>query len=121
MSESTVTMATSHDVLRVSAETGQLLSFRAKAAPDQEFICPADEDPVFVIQYLDDDHRFRQISSLDAESTAISLDQKDDGSASLTATFRRLGALDLAATVTVRASNGRRYSIWSISLRNDAV
>ena len=63
MTERTITLETSHDTLQLCTQTGRLLSFRSKAAPDQEFMATNKDDPVFVIQYLDEANHFRQIAS----------------------------------------------------------
>lgn len=114
-----IVLETSHDILGFNPDTAQLASFRTKAAPDQEFIVAQDGDPVFVIQFLDEDRRFRRVTSLDTADVDISSDARADGSAELTARFDRLGGMDVSATIAVRASPGDRFSTWSITVRND--
>ena len=115
-----ITIETKQDVLGFSADTGQLVSFRSKAAPDQEFVCTDKDEPAFVVQYLDETRRFRQLSSHDAESTQIELQEGPAGSGRIVGTFHRLSGLDLTVVVQVRASSSDRFSHWSISLGNDA-
>ena len=118
----TIRLESSHDVLLFDAASAALVSFRSKAVPDQEFIVPGSPQPVFVVQYLDENRRFRQITSDDAAEVAVdSVTSPEDGSATtLTAQFRRLGGLDLDVTVTVRTATNDRYSRWSLSLLNGA-
>ena len=122
MSEQQIRMETSHDVLGFDQQTGRLVSFRSKAAPDQEFIASSTDDPVFVIQYLDQGRRFRQIASSEAEGVEITYEHSPAGSEAvlLTAVFRQLAGLDLHATVKVRASTSERFSRWSIGVDNQA-
>ena len=96
-------------------KTARWVSFRAKAASDQEFIVSSDQVPVFVIQYLGEDNEFRQISSSQASQVTV---RSSEGG--LTADFSGLSGLDLGATVTVRTSANDPFSYWSVSIRNHA-
>ncbi len=51
-------LESSRDKLGFDPKTGKLVSFRAKTIPDQELVEVGEQDPVFVIQYLDEDQRF---------------------------------------------------------------
>ena len=119
---STIRLESSQDVLLFESSSAALVSFRSKAVPDQEFILPGSCQPVFVIQYLDEAHRFRQIGSDEAVEVEISsvASSEDGGTTTLIAHFRQLGGLDFDVTVTVRATANDRYSRWSLSLRNGA-
>jgi hypothetical protein len=120
MSDGNLTLETSHDVLGFSRETGGLVSFLCKTAPDQEFIAVKGDDPAFVVQYLDEQRQFRQIESGEAEEIEIVRQASDAGQLVLRGVFRGLAGLDLDATVTVEASKAGRFSRWSIALRNGA-
>jgi hypothetical protein len=114
-----ITLETLHDTLQFSPKTGRLVSFRSKAAQDQEFIVSTDDTPVVIVQYLDENRRFRQVASNQAVETEIWHDTEgNDDETTLTANFRRLGGLDVDVAVTVRASKRDRLSYWSLSLRN---
>jgi len=115
---STIALTTATDTMRFSAETGTLVSFRSRAAPDQEFIAAGTNTPVFVVQYLDDERRYRQLTSRDA-TAQISCEDVEGGSV-LRASFPQLGGMAIEATVTVRATPDDRFSHWSLRLRNDA-
>ncbi|HUU23909.1 MAG TPA: DUF6259 domain-containing protein [Phycisphaerae bacterium] len=119
MAESLYVLETVGDVLSFERETGRLVSFRSKAAPDQEFIASAADHPVFVLQYLDERRQYRQLDSHEAESARITC-ERGAGAAILTMGFRRVGGLDLDVTATVRASRQEPLSRWSVSLRNGA-
>ena len=60
---------TANDNLTLDGETGRLMSFRSKAAPEQEFLASVPEHPVFVIQYLDADREYQQADSRSAADT----------------------------------------------------
>ena len=113
-------LETATDLLTFDAVTGQLVSLRSKDAPDQEFILAQPSDPVFIIQYLDPRHRFRQVSSRQVEAVNISLaPAKLPGQpATLTGTFQRLEGRDLHITITIQASPADRFSNWSLTLAN---
>jgi len=119
---SAIRLESSEDVLLFDAASGALTSFRRKAVPDQEFIVAGDRQPVFVIQYLDQTRRFRQIGSDEAAEVEVGSVPSSEGgvATTLTAQFRQLGGLDLEVTVTVRTAADDRYSRWSLSLRNGA-
>ena len=114
-----ITLGTLTETLGFDARTGQLVSFRSKHAPGQEFIASAPDHPAFVLQYLDGKGQYRRITSLDAGETRVSCSRKS-GAATLTIRFRRLAGLDLDVTATVRASSSEPGSRWRIALRNHA-
>ena len=72
--------------LEFDPKSARLLSFRAHAALEQEFVISGDQIPVFVIQYLTEDREFRQIASTAARD--VSVETKDG---TLTAFSRSLG------------------------------
>jgi hypothetical protein len=118
-SESRYCLETKQDLLEFASRTGSLVSLRPKGARDQEFIVARDSDPVFVIQYLDDEHRFRQVTSLEACQTAVTVEGSPQ-SAMLTARYKGVAGLDLDVTMRVCASQGDRFSRWSLELENNA-
>jgi hypothetical protein len=95
--------------------TARLLSFRAKAALEQEFVISNEEVPVFVIQYLTANHEFRQIASTDAKEARV-----ESGDNVLQAAFYGLGNMDFSAVIRVRIEPGGPSCLWSISVRNGA-
>src|ERR1035441_10454545 len=84
--------------IELDRTTGQLLSVRASLAPQQEFIESRDPQPAFVIQYLDSDRSFRQVTSSDARTVSIA----DTTGEIFRAGFRQLGGLDLDAEMVVK-------------------
>ena len=69
-------LESSRDKLGFDPKTGKLVSFRAKTIPDQELVEVGEQDPVFVIQYLDEDQRFGQITSQQAEEIEIKCEHR---------------------------------------------
>ena len=108
-------LTTAVDTLQFDAATGKLVSLRSQTAPEQQFIASAPEHPAFVIQYLDDERNYRQLSSLMAEAADVSVEN-----GVLTARYRQVGGLALHVTLTVRARADDRFSRWSITLENEA-
>ncbi len=116
-----IVLETALDRLGFDPATGCLISFRSQLAPDQEFIVSRADDPTFVLQYLDENRRFRQISSRQAEQVIITVDGADASAAgptTVTATYQQLAGLDLAVTVTVRSTPDDPFSHWSLRLDN---
>ncbi len=111
-------LQTAHDTLRFGADTGRLLSLRSRFAPNQELLAVADDDPVFVIQYLDTGRRFRQLTAQDAATVEVVPGATGDSPSTLTTIYRRLGGLDIDVTTTVRTDPADRFSVWSLSLHN---
>lgn len=117
-----IVLKTVHDTLQFDMKTGRLVSFRSKAAPDQEFITSTDDDPIFIIQYLDAKRHFRQISSNQAAEVKVRHDassaESHDKETRLIANYQQLGGLDIDVTMTVKASKNDKFSYWSLLVRN---
>jgi len=103
------------DILRFECATGRLVSLRSHMAPEQEFIAFAPEHPAFVIQYLDDDGKYRQLTSLTAETVEVVGEETR-----LIAHYRKLDGREIDVTFTVRAEAGDRFSRWEITVENGA-
>ena len=111
-------LRTARDTLRFDAR-GSLISLRPIDDAELELIAPATTDRVFVVQYLDRNRRFRQLSADDAAT--ITARREDDGElTTLRFTYQRLAGLELDVEVAVRAAEDDRFSRFSITLRNDA-
>src|SRR3974390_643631 len=95
--------------IELDRATGQLLSLRASAAP-QEFIESGDPR-AFVIQYLDKDKEFRQIPSTAARTISVT-----ESSGTVKAEFRALAGLDLDAEVIMKSAGD--VTRWSIAINN---
>ncbi len=109
-------LRTANCALSLNERTGGLASFRAAHAPDQEFLVPNHADfPLFVIQYLDAQHRLQEISSLEAGNvtSACTTDAAGD---QVRLSYEHLGALDLSAEVTARAGHDDPAILWELSL-----
>ena len=101
--------------LEFDSVTGQFAGFEAAQAPDQQFILAASDDPVFVIQYLDNHNEYQQVDSTRTQSVKV---HKENST--VTAVYRQLGGLNLDVTVAIRMPSGERFSYWSIALSNRA-
>ena len=64
--------------LAFDPETLSLVSFRSKAAPEQEFIAAAARLPAFAIGYLDARHQYRLLTSQQAADVQVSVETNDD-------------------------------------------
>ena len=114
-----IILETADAQLEFDAHSGRLIGFRPQASPEQQFIAPADDHPVFVVQYLDADRRYQQIDSFDASEFTIEREESGGG-VTLTMRFLRCAGLDLDITATVRVSSKEHMSRWSVALRNGA-
>lgn len=110
---------TLNDVLKVRRANGALVSLCAKAAPEQEFIETSVEHPTFIIQYLDSDQQYQQLTSLQAESVETSFSGQSQTTV-VCVMFRHLGGFNLDVTTRVQASPEQAYSRWRISVDNRA-
>ncbi|MFA6111058.1 MAG: hypothetical protein WDA75_20060, partial [Candidatus Latescibacterota bacterium] len=115
--ESTVLLETAQDELRFSARTGTLVSLVSRSAPDQEFILAGEETPALVLQYLDEERRFRTLDSTQAAAIHVERNESADGVAVILR-FRGLAGMDLDAEVRVAARPGDRLSRWTCRIRN---
>lgn len=115
---STIVLESENHRLTFNSKTGQLISLRASQAIDQEFIFPHGDDPVFVVQYLDDKRFFHQVTS--KQAARIEVKSSSEPEHLLLFQFHTLGGLDLNASVTIRVVPGDPSSHWSISIDNKA-
>lgn len=114
-------MQTANDLLEFEHTTGKLISFRSKLIPQNELLSFENDDPAFIIQYLDSEKQFRQISSRQARRIEAHYKQGSNSEYSkLTIEFHNLDGLDLGATVMVKSSKQDRFSYWTLSLDNEA-
>lgn len=97
-------------------QRGRLMSFVSKDASDQNFVITEEEDPVFVIQYLDRGD-FHQISSNQAERVDIELEDGGERT-KLVGEFKRIGGKELNVEIEIGASETEKHSIWSLSVAN---
>lgn len=102
--------------LTINERSGALSSFRATHAPDHEFLVPDHGDfPLFVIQYLDDQQRLQEISSLEAGSVSLERTTNATGD-EVRISYEHLGDLDLTAVVTVRVGQDDPAVLWGLML-----
>ncbi len=111
-------LGNSNHQLKFDAGSGRLLSFEANG---QQFITTTADDPVFVVQYLDDHDEFQQVDSRQGKSVRVHLDGAPGGTKSvLTAEFSGVGGFNLDAALSVRQSSEEVASSWSIAIHNRA-
>ena len=109
-------------MLGFDPESGRLVSWRPRHAPEQQFLAAEDSHPVFVIQYLSSVSRGRaysRLDSFDAAGTNIQYEELSEGQL-LRLQFTGIDGLELSLTAEVRASADDPMSRWSISLNNGA-
>lgn len=113
-----IDLETADHVLGICERTARLVSLRSKAAPGQEFLAVDETTPAFMVQYLDDQRRYRQLCSLDARPSVDVRDEADERVRR--AWFDQLGGLDLTVVLEVRTSEARPLSRWSLELDSRA-
>jgi len=114
-------LETMNDRLEFDGTTGKLVSFRAKLVPHQELLEMENDFPVFVIQYLNADRHFCQITSQQAKGIDVECEHHSTEGVhrrELTATFRNIDGLKVDVTIKVYVSSDDRFSYWSLSLTN---
>jgi len=116
---STFTLETALDVLTFDRNSGRLVSMAPKYAPGTELIASRPDDPAFVLQYLDENREYRQVSSRSAAAVRLTEGPSGDGR-ELRMEFERLGGLELNVTVSVLASASDSASRWRCRLSNGA-
>ena len=114
-----LTLESRHDVLAFDPETLSLVSFRSKAAPEQEFIAAAARLPAFAIGYLDARHQYRLLTSQQAADVQVSVETNDD-QRQLRAVYSSIGGHDLRVTCQVTAAARDPFICWKIGLENNA-
>ena len=113
-------LETASDTLGFEQATGKLVSMRSNSAPEQEFIASAPEHPAFIIQYLDEQCNYRQLTSVQSASCKLSVKTSRNGEQAITAHYSRVRELALNVTIAVKASKTDRFSRWNITIDNRA-
>jgi hypothetical protein len=107
------------ETLRFDRRTGRLLSFRSRAAPDQELLASTPQHPALVLQYLDRRGAYQQLTSFDAQGIRIAR-RLCQGTTTLSLRFERLAGLDLDVSAEIRASRREPGTRWKLAIRNQA-
>ncbi|MFA6567912.1 MAG: hypothetical protein WCS96_06840, partial [Victivallales bacterium] len=113
-------LRTQCDILGFDPATARLVSCRSHAVPDMEMIAASQDDPAFVIRYLDDRREFQNLLSTVAQSVTVTVQTEPDGAKLLTAHYSRIGGLDLHLEFSVRAMDTDRFSRWRLTIENNA-
>jgi hypothetical protein len=107
---------TKHYTLALDDRTGALRSLRDAGQPARELLGPLQARlPLFLIQYLDAERRFHELSSDQARSCTCEREDGTDG-ALLRLAFTGVAGLDLDAQVIIRCPRDQQLSYWSLSL-----
>lgn len=118
-SSARITLETRDTILQLDPASARLVSWRARAALEQEFILSTPEHPVFQIQYLDAERQYQLLTSHQAASVSTHL-EKSGNATTLVAEFQQVGGFDLEVITRVRADPSEPYSRWTITVRNHA-
>lgn len=105
-----------HLVLEIDEQKGTLKSVRDKHASGQEMLASSHESlPLFTIQYLDEERRFRQVSSHQAQSCEVELTD-ENGDARVLMSYGDVAGLGLDAEVRIKCPRDGQLTYWSLSL-----
>src|SRR5512135_3757899 len=107
-----IVLETGYEIIAFDPNNASLISFRSKAAPEQEFIEPRAERLAFVIGYYDEQRQYRLLTSDQAGKVEVSCVSEGQGQV-LKATYEGIGGKDLGVAFTVRAAGNDRYSRWN--------
>lgn len=109
-------IVTGRYVLEVDDATGALRSLRGNEQPGRELLASKDSDtPLFTIQYLDENRKFHQVSSSQADNCVIHRSDNSDETR-LDMELTEVGSLGVDVHVTVRSPHSDPLSYWSLSL-----
>jgi hypothetical protein len=107
---------TEHYTLALDDRTGALRSLQSARWPGDEQLGPAQGSlPLYVVQYLDEDRRFRQVSSDQATGCVIAREETPE-QIQVRLTYTGLGPLDADAHVVLRCPRDQQLTYWSCSL-----
>lgn len=115
--QSPIILETAGETLGFDPQSGGLVSFRSRVAPDQEFIAWAREHPAFLIGYLDEQRQYR-LTGPGGLAARVDLHQNGEEWI-LTAEYSGVAGFDLDVSFAVRGSPRERFSRWSIRVHND--
>ncbi len=99
-----IVLETKYDFLSFDPDNASLISFRSKAAPEQEFIAPGAERLAFVIGYYDEERQYQWLTSSQAKKVGVSCERQGQTQV-LKAVYERIGGKDLGVTFTVHADS----------------
>jgi hypothetical protein len=113
-------LETKHYSLTIDDRTGALRSLQSAVQQDMELLGPLQTDlPLFLVQYLDEERHFHEVSSDHARRCAIERADGADG-VQVRLTYTNVGGLDLDANVSIRCPHNDQLSFWSLSLTQRA-
>jgi hypothetical protein len=112
-----IQLQTSRDDLFFDSQTGRLVSFRCRQAPDQEFLAFSEAHPAFVVGYFDVRRKYHLLPSSQSASIKVEI-HRDGDDRVLKADYFGLADQDLDVSFQVRITPDSPFSRWTISLDN---
>lgn len=111
---------TSQYILTLSEQTGALHALRpvTEAASDL-LVAPESTRPLFVVQYLNHEQQFCQMSSAQAHTCEIERDEHPTET-TVQLRYRNFAEFDIDVDVTVRCPHDEQLSYWSLKLTQRA-
>ncbi|HET6485273.1 MAG TPA: DUF6259 domain-containing protein, partial [Spirochaetia bacterium] len=119
MSDQKLSLQTATSTLGFDRDSGRLISFTSKAAPDQQFVASAPDHPVFLLHYVDADGQYQPLDSFSAREHAVTL-EGGETSGGLSILYRGVGGMDLDVLGTVTVSPDDPFARWRVSVTNRA-
>ena len=104
--------------LLIDSERGTIVSFRSTFGVDRELLIPDhDQLPLFKIEFMNDRHEFKTVTSAQAKDVKVSK-SRDSGGTTLTLQFKQIGQLPVDARVTIRCPERETLTYWSLDVDN---
>ncbi len=119
MSDQKLSLQTATSTLGFDRDSGRLVSFTSRSAPDQEFVASAPDHPAFLLHYLDSEGQYQSLDSFSAREHAVSM-EGNETSGGLNVAYRGIGGMDLEVRGTVQVSQDDPFARWRVSVANRA-
>ncbi len=113
----TIALCSATETLKFDAATGSLLSFRSSRAPELELLASSPQHPAWVLQYLDTNGNYREMTSFDARKASISK-RAQNGTTILAINHQRIAGKNLEVSMEVTASPTLPGTRWRFAIRN---
>jgi len=107
--------------LLIDSERGTIVSFRSTFGVDRELLIPDhDQLPLFKIEFMNDRHEFKTVTSLEAKEVKVSKVGNQSGP-TITIDFREIGKLPVDARATVRCPSDEPLTYWNLEVHNSTM
>jgi hypothetical protein len=105
--------------LLIDPRLGSIASFKSTFGVERELLIANHASvPLFKIELLDDNRRFRTITSSQSKEITVNRGDGASGGESLAIDFKEIGGLPIDARVTVRCPANETLSYWSLEVMN---